>query len=71
MGLIVSFPSNGQKPSRRRLVQNNGEAADILFFTGVRYSRHETSMAVNGGELPASGPKRSQSKNRRRKVSRR
>ena len=75
MGLIVSFPSSERKPLVRSAKTVPDSGADILFFTGIRYSHRDwPNSGPNSGDdggAPDSGPERGQTKPRRRKANRR
>ncbi len=50
MGLILYLASAQQKLPLRSHRAAPGNSAQILFFTGVRYCRHEALVNVSDGE---------------------
>lgn len=46
MGLVLAFDSTPRQASRQPAKRREpAQSADILFFTGVRYERHDAAQA--------------------------
>ena len=68
MGQILAFPSLERKPILKSSVGQSASGAQILFFTGVRYSQRREPGNGDEGSAPVAGRHRGQTKSRRRKA---
>ena len=63
MGVLIPMPRSRPGSARPRVAEGSGSGgAEIVFFTGVRYERHEDKPAIGKKN---DGPTRSRSRRRR------
>lgn len=61
MGTVIAWPGPSATAGRRRL-DDNEPRGQILFFTGVRYERHEERPTGAGPSSTSSGAQRGRRK---------